>query len=90
MSSPPRTMFVHPVTKITQFYGREVYRERGICFSWTNEQASTWGYEYSKRTVADVVSAVAADLDKFPCPPLTVIEGVPVVRSHDDNPHGLV
>lgn len=88
--SAGRTIYVHAVTRITRDFGTEIYRERGICFSWDNDPARTFGFEINGRTVADVVSAVAADAALFPCPPLEVVEGVHVMRVHDMNPHGLV
>ena len=81
-TTAPLKFFVHPMTIRYYDYGDLLDTVTGICWSTDNE--NTIGFERGK-TIADI-RAKAESLGGA----IEIVEGRPIARSHDMNPHGFI
>lgn len=81
-------MYVHPGTKRFLDYGDVLDTAHGIYWSMTGEVQDAFSFEEGK-TIADV-RARFAELPEATRNAVELVEGEPVVRSFDMNPHGLI
>ncbi len=79
-------LFVHPTTKRYYDYGSLLETTTGIM--WSADGENIHSFEEGK-TIADIRARIEA-LGPETAAAVELVEGRPISRSHDMNPHGLI